>query len=896
MKRSRLVESVIAVSTFGLLALIFVQFAPIRGATVGAADIITHHTTPFLEERPNFTSSENSLQTDQTDGIALAAAFWEDLRKGDLKLWDSDLGTGAPLGGAIYTRVWSPFYWIGLVVPGRVLSSFAVWLTLWCAQLGAWALARYIGLGQIGALFAGVAFGFSGPSTALLLRINEIALAPWVFLGVHACVDRSRMKPIVAVAGLAIAVGAMWLGGFPAGSIFTLYGAGTVAVCLAVIKEGWSPRALARRLVLPLAGVVTGTALVAPILLPSYEFLAHSESLERSYPSSHSAGLPLFGTSVSGRLLGTYQDKTWWWPDPGYSNPVEASMTMGAVALLVLAVGASSRRSALSPCATRYVSKIYLPLGAVVFMGTFIGGPVLAALQVLPFVGSNSFGRSRFLLSLAIALAAGLALDDEIHRDQGPQREKRFFRLFATAFVGLALVSTALVANRAVDEGMLDRVLAALVVPGACALLAAIGVIVIRTWRTGKATHRKILGFAIAMILAVELQWGAWEFTPVLDPNEPFYPDHEMFDLMRPDVSEGPYRFAGTALNVVRPNSSALLDLADLRISNPSYERYRELMRAMDPDVFERARLRTWFTDQLDPSSPGLDRSAVKYLVAPSSAGILEAEPAEIARLHADSLNLRAGEPVRGIGVQVLDKSCDEGFLTVLHEDSVVGRIPLRTAVDQNLDVPLEDLYGPATVRLITDRCAGRLANEVTVYRAKPDSQIELLWADDGVLYRRRSPRPRFELATEVMGIADKSQRLEALLDPDLSDVSILDHQTERRTFDGGTVELEADEGDYLRLRVDSRGPGLLVVRDANAPGWAATVNREPVEVFHVDHVFRGVYVPEGTSVVEMVYAPRSMRLGGALAGVALLVLTIWGWRSRASRKVDSVGSGDGHA
>jgi hypothetical protein len=876
--RTRTLDA-LTVLLFGFLALVFVQFAPISGDMAGAVDITTRQTSPYMETQMRFQRSENPLQTDQVDGIALAATFWRGVKSGELRMWEPNLGTGIPLGGVLYTRVWSPFYWVGAVVPASRLSAFAVWLALWSAQAGTWTLARRIGIGRLGSILAGVAYGFSGPTTALLLRVNEAAMAPWVMVATHGVVTAQDKKTAKHVSILALTVAATWLCGFPAAALFVIYGAVAVAIGTAFVSVGTALRSLTTRLTAAAAGIVGGTLLAAPLILPSLQLLSVSEALERSYSSSYAAGFALFGSSVSGRILGSYPLGTWWWPDRGYSNPAEASATVGTVVVVLLVVGAIGIRWVRPhKGACRLIGNVYLPIGAAVFIGTFLGGPVLAALQLLPFMDSNQFGRSRFLLALALALAAGLTLDGLVRPSKrGDSVPGWSFRVLAGGFAVAAIASAIVVLGRASHEGFLDRALSGLGVPIACALIAgAVLAVVPRLRRT--AGGSLAIATVLTIALAIELQWGAWEFTPIVDRQEGFFPEAAAYQVMQPAVSDGLYRFAGTSLNVIRPNAGAVLGLADLRVSNPSYGRYRELMRAIDPGVFERARLRTWFTDALDPSSPGLDRSSVLFLVAPASDGILEATIGQEVPVSVDAtLAIPASTTAaRGLRFEFDETRCHQGFLSVLTEGELIGKRPLWQLTDGPFDVAIEDIDQPAQVEVSVQGCDLIIPRVVTILRARPSSALTLVWAKDAVIYERAGALPRFELATRVEGISDQDRRLDALTDPMYNGVVILDEDQPLSALRGGVVQLLDDDGDHLRLRVVADGPGMLVVRDANAPGWHATVNGRTVPILSADHAFRTVSVPAGTSIVEMKYLPRTRLLGFALAAAAICALIGW--------------------
>jgi hypothetical protein len=91
-----------------------------------------------------------------------------------------------------------------------------------------------------------------------------------------------------------------------------------------------------------------------------------------------------------------------------------------------------------------------------------------------------------------------------------------------------------------------------------------------------------------------------------------------------------------------------------------------------------------------------------------------------------------------------------------------------------------------------------------------------------------------------------------------------------------------------VTLRVDAACAGLLVLPDTYFPGWKATVNGADQTIRPTDGGLRGVIVPQGTSEVELRYAPRAFPLGIALAAGGLLVfLVLWAvlWRRGRSRQ-----------
>ncbi|HZD10361.1 MAG TPA: YfhO family protein [Candidatus Binatia bacterium] len=81
-----------------------------------------------------------------------------------------------------------------------------------------------------------------------------------------------------------------------------------------------------------------------------------------------------------------------------------------------------------------------------------------------------------------------------------------------------------------------------------------------------------------------------------------------------------------------------------------------------------------------------------------------------------------------------------------------------------------------------------------------------------------------------------------------------------------------------------SRAPTLLVLTDADYPGWQATVDGEAATVNQVDGLFRGVFLPAGEHEVRFLYRSSSFGAGRWISAAALLawlVVTAISTRSR---------------
>jgi hypothetical protein len=84
----------------------------------------------------------------------------------------------------------------------------------------------------------------------------------------------------------------------------------------------------------------------------------------------------------------------------------------------------------------------------------------------------------------------------------------------------------------------------------------------------------------------------------------------------------------------------------------------------------------------------------------------------------------------------------------------------------------------------------------------------------------------------------------------------------------GGTVQWKSAAPEQLDLDVNATGDSALVVADAFAIGWKATIDGKETPIYPVDGAARGVMVPSGHHQVSMSY-----RAPGLVAGIAITLL-----------------------
>ncbi len=126
---------------------------------------------------------------------------------------------------------------------------------------------------------------------------------------------------------------------------------------------------------------------------------------------------------------------------------------------------------------------------------------------------------------------------------------------------------------------------------------------------------------------------------------------------------------------------------------------------------------------------------------------------------------------------------------------------------------------------------------------------------------------------------------------PDQNPASILPAGTTRPAE---AIEAIRQEPSHLEFEVRAPADGLLVLFDAFASGWGATVDGKPAQLFLADSCFRAVRVPAGPHRVRFDYSPPGLFPAIALAALGALGIALSVRREASAR--NSPGSPDAGA
>jgi hypothetical protein len=153
-----------------------------------------------------------------------------------------------------------------------------------------------------------------------------------------------------------------------------------------------------------------------------------------------------------------------------------------------------------------------------------------------------------------------------------------------------------------------------------------------------------------------------------------------------------------------------------------------------------------------------------------------------------------------------------------------------------------------------------------------------LIYSGSGCVYRNTAVLPR-ALLLHRMERMDSDRAIAALRDGTANprQVALLDPATSAGVHwhvapsDGAADSVRVTSYDLndVRLSVHARSAGLLVLTDAYAPGWRASIDGHDTPIARADAVFRAVTVAPGDHIVTFAYRPLAFTIGGAVSLVA---------------------------
>ena len=258
--------------------------------------------------------------------------------------------------------------------------------------------------------------------------------------------------------------------------------------------------------------------------------------------------------------------------------------------------------------------------------------------------------------------------------------------------------------------------------------------------------------------------------------------------------------------------------------------------------------------------------------------------------------------------------------------DLLAGRDSSEWAADCNLVKPnlkhrVAPIYGSYPAKMYDETCQGHFyVTKLSLDSAKDIKQIQVDWlasapasmiiekmtlindendsslpidaatanqnwrlfeqTDKTRVYENLQVRPRVWLAQEIEKVTDQ-EALQAIKTGQLK--GSLKFDPARSALVEGIGESSHNEIDSqasatvtelrdtsMVVRTTSSQPAFLLTADAFYPGWKATIDGQPTQLYRVDYAIRGVVIPAGEHLVLFEYRPRSFYVGAAISVLSL--------------------------
>ena len=98
----------------------------------------------------------------------------------------------------------------------------------------------------------------------------------------------------------------------------------------------------------------------------------------------------------------------------------------------------------------------------------------------------------------------------------------------------------------------------------------------------------------------------------------------------------------------------------------------------------------------------------------------------------------------------------------------------------------------------------------------------------------------------------------------------ITSYSNERRI---SQIELLKNKPNEKIYNIKSNKPGFVVFSEMFYPGWKAEINNREVELYKVNFILRGLFVPKGDNKIKFYFEPTSIKYGSIIQILSIIIL-----------------------
>jgi len=489
------------------------------------------------------------------------------IRKGVVPLWNPYQMCGKPHSATagVFYPISNLIWLVEGVARGWAVNAL---LHLWLAGLGMFLLMRVYGLRRAGAMFAALAYAFSGWAVSWLSIPSLYSASPWlpfIFLSFEICFrkEQSRHAFIGAAAfGMQILTQSLQVAFYSAAALalYTLFMA--VAQARKPSKKSFVMIAVAPALILG-GGILIG----AVHIIPAYQMLQLSTRTPNMLASADTffSSISRFVTLFMPDFFGNPARHNDW---PGY-NYSEMTVYCGIVTLFLAAIPIFRHRR---PAIWFYT--MLVPLSLLIAANTFV---YKALLPVFPIIGVFSINRFSLIFCFSIAVLSGFGLDALIEEIKAGRKTFRITVLIFSVITAAAAILICInirIHSELTGHNIFRTEWRELL---KYALFAAAAFVPVAT------AHRlgaKLAASAVFALLFADLfAWGVGYNT--VSKTSQVFPPSEIVEIIKRD-SGGPFRVhAFPPGNILIPDTATAVGVEDIRgYSSLTFKPYSELLRA----------------------------------------------------------------------------------------------------------------------------------------------------------------------------------------------------------------------------------------------------------------------------------------------------------------------------
>ncbi len=899
MKTARWRDGLVLLALAGLI-LVWVGEAFLPGKVLLPLDIVVQMWPPW--QRPDTAVTvHNPLISDVVDYIYPVKAFVaEQIKGGTLPLWNPYVLGGYPLTYNTQAGLWYPLSFLYYVLEPVTAVDLTIALQLFLGGLFLFAYLRQLRLRRPAAFLGAVIFLFNGMMVVWLEWQVVHAAVTWLPLFLY-FVERAAQKmeigrlgdweisgkspnlsisqsplPDALLAGVAFVL--PWLGGH---WNWALYGSLTAVAYLiwrfgAIFLTQRGKGAKGQREILSVGFLVlmVGVGLSAIQVIPAFVYL--SQGHRQPFTLAESLALGLKNRAAVALLpdfFGNPIHANWWGP----TNYNETAFYMGILPLFLVGLALVLRRDGMT--------RFYGVWGGLTLLWA-LGTPLYALLWALPVFNGLWPSRAVTAVVFCTAVLAALALDKLLEPGVNQQRVKR----------GVGVVTAVLLLILLVygvwywDERKVW--LAGLSWFGA-ALLASL----LLLWLRPRLGTGLFAGLVI-LLVTVDLFWAGHDYNTVGDVAD-LYPLTATSQFLHSDPE--PYRIATLPEGVAYPPNTNLQErlpaisgyepailqtwVEYISVAEGQHAIYfeRELMplHGLESPLLDAVNLkyvvtiRDWYAET--PVN-GPAQELVETWVKVADTAVSQPLTMPDAGLHRIDLPLQIGEGATGAVITRI--FTPDGGQELAHAAWEVGQ-PLTDGWASFFFSPFPAEWGRDFLLTVTHDGAGEIAVGASIhdlaFRSYYLPRPHLLHEDGKTrVYLNEGYFPRAYLVSAGLIAPNAEMALARVVanQERLHETAVLEIDTlvDAYTPGGtGTAVITYYTPNSITIVTNSDGPAYLVLADTYYPGWQATVDGAPIDVFRANSVVRAVAIPAGEHEVRFTFQPVDFYVGVVITAVTLL-------------------------